>query len=412
MSRYSDIECEKQLRSADCIIGQWCKDRISMVRQLDNDTANPFNLLPCAECASSAGRKAKAFSKPGTCVACKILSNLFENGDILCDTPFTIAAGNHSGQTFTLSCEKNAKFTRYSLQKPEEYPIYSELMKGFVSEWWMSSGYGHPLLIASVLENEMAKNNLKNIILFRWAYSCGNDLLIINSQASLVDYSFLEQDATEKVWGILLQLAVQLNFLTLFNYNHGSPSLKYMAFSSRPTSYSYKGKAISSPVTLHLTPGEYTSITTTNRKGVALRLYQGGEYVNHTPINVMPRYILGKNNTTHNTAHLKDYYAHRVLTYKISVEAYTTLVQRKGLAILTESYDLYAFWASLMTIPLFREAVFKDERLNSLWQSLFQPEELNAFNAGLDQVANVNAALSSVYLRVDALKEVCNFFGL
>ncbi len=186
----------------------------------------------------------------------------------------------------------------------------------------------------------------------------------------------------------------------------------------------YEGVDIKSRTTLSISPSGFSSISSGK-----MRIYHPGGIAqksrihDHLPqIEVKPFLTSNKGggckkcveSNTLDEKHCTDYYSRvRAVGYKIrDKNSFIPYIRHLGIPLFYSSFDLYAFFISLMCSSNFYEEVMTDSLLLQIWQQLWIPSEYDIMMASfvtfrLQENMNFNLILdflSSYHLRCDALE--------
>ena len=175
-------------------------------------------------------------------------------------------------------------------------PSYAQNLP-VTSFWETISGVDQYITVSCLIEQLMRNSKIPCEPIFRWAYSCGSDTIVIDETPSLgvgsltnltqnVDYLSVTPTAptlhvralkTSLIRGLVSQLVTCLHSLSAADFVHGEPSLASLGFVNKSTSYTYNGTNISCPVVLVIVPSSQSSISTVDTEGQRHRFYNAGK---------------------------------------------------------------------------------------------------------------------------------------
>lgn len=426
---YTDLECDKQLLSADQIISRWDFDRHQLARNVDSSKlANPWkNVVPQDYlCKCHLGKEHKSY-EDGSCAGCAVGSRLFHREMMKLEEPFTIQAGSYkdhkmiiysqSGHLAGYTVDKYAKQSAIDvLGHLSNLDLCTPSLNKNVNDmtFWACKGspQEHYILVSAFLQNELHKNGLPYELSFRWVFQCRDTFNIVESihplgtgtlKELVKNGEYLEMPRsptarssptvpfnTKVIRGIIFQLAATLKAYGEYILTHGDASIYNLAFCKTPISYEYAGLKVESPLTLYVIPSNNTSLSTIDNKDQLIRIFHPGSKLHQVidikmlpQIEVMP--ILGAKEietclptddlTEFQNPCTEEYLQNEIMTYKLNPTSYQAYVRNLGIPLFEGSYDLYAFWAGLMCEDVFYTGIKKDKQLMDVWQDLFDYKE-------------------------------------
>ena len=196
---------------------------------------------------------------------------------------------------------------------------------------------------------------------------------------------------------IFFQLVVALHTLAEYDFIHGSPNVKSIAFSDKKTVYNYPEFQYKCRFTVELCNFHNSGITVNER-----RFYSASRLADRQlQSNVSPfvsyrdgRFNIGDN--FGNCSFFLKYWRH------------------SGLPIFTQNLDIIGFFLSLMSYAPFYRGFMDNAKLKAIWEGLWTPVDLSEIEgwlrkyheAGdyLEDTKDVFLLLSNKWLKCDALK--------
>lgn len=326
VKQYNQVSCLDTLLSADNIISRWQYDRRLIAKAIKIETlADPWTSIISKDnaCLCGLNQQGRAFTSPGACVGCNVLSRLFNKGEVVLDTATLIQAGHYTGVKISIHKFKRGVDTAHGLvgYENKQLPaiLGAQLLTEFASmqacentfsshvqdtSFWACKGsmIEHYILVSCFLENALRKMGFSTLPTFRWVYECRGDMNVIEEIPNLGRGS-LEKIITNPDYrspalragsekrlelnpdtcrGILLQLISTLHFYNRYAVTHGSPCIQNLGFSRAPAAYMYEDVRISSPITLHVIPSGTTSLSTFSGDNKVVRVYHPGASFNQS----------------------------------------------------------------------------------------------------------------------------------
>jgi hypothetical protein len=404
-------------------------------------------------CLCDIGRGKRPLCNKFICNACNMLKRVMENIKLNDNKLIEIKTGKFEGKNLKIY-EYDDVFMSYNINENlnclnREYSkmefnlnlledSYYNLFKR--TEYMTTESYVTNYCNTSIFINgKMQKYKIPNLILFEWVFNCGGNTKIIKSQ----HYNFLElnnlhslsknvKSATAQikiaplnesvVFSILKQLIVVLHFLSKYAFIHGRPCIDYLHFTNKPCVYKYGDIHIESPITLHLEPSFYSSFTYETDDGKIIRLKsltvkeKMHDYMNF-PIESLDIIISPKPKNVpdnYNIPLISELRSHFIYCYKIGnkIHKLITLHTEMGLPILQGSFEFYCFLISLLCEDSFYTTFIENEKLRTIWYSLWKENEYESVNSNLLKLKtkdvieyeDITGFVSKYYLRSDALK--------
>jgi hypothetical protein len=430
---YDSIKCLGELYSADHIIDRMKFDRHSINKNLESvDTWNSQNIHNPLEnilsvddkCLCAGGWAERPYVNKNTCIGCEILRRISKGVKTPEDGIITIETGNYIGQSFSITIVESF-FSPYIINRDSskiniKLSLNNQLkINTKLKHYSTVSPVTNYVSICSFIYNRLMKNRMTSTPLFEWAYQCSKNVTIvevhpnlgigsINLLAENSEYNktpvsptarnFLSLSLKNNVTiSILKQIFSTLHYLSIYNFCHGSPSLRYLAFSKKPTHYKYDNCDISSPITVHIIPSYFACIdikTDTSLSGGEsenIRIFNKN-YSNIYKQSILPlekiEYFVGHKNTKEPQVSsslvpmMSELDSNLVLGYKIGnkIDYYNELITRKGINLYCDSFNSYLFLCSLMTEEAFYSSFIENENLSFLWYNLWKPSEFESLN--------------------------------
>ena len=457
---YTDFNILGQPVSADMLIERWSYDRSEVSNNMNHEHLNNiFNdIFPSDKtCKGCLGEGGLPHVIRSSCVGCQLLTRLFTAGEEGHTRTLTIQTGENQGKKYYISYIPSStdSLTGYANNNSAaEYgkKILSKLNDMLVCEKGFSSRIKDTITFSTrsklsnyitascIIEAEMRAADMPGLPIFRWVYDCKNGSIMVEEDVpdrgtlnGLIKYkSYMNSDKTQLrsdvVRLILSQLVMNLSFLSNYDFTHGKPSMNSIIVVNEPCSMKYDGIRLESPFTVHLIPSEYTNMTI-NVSDKLIRTYCSDNY---TPDVTDQRLISNFNFTSHLRKSstitpcspakcisgtkrvnptLKDFKSIRVMSYKLGDgDSYDIYTNKLGIALFPSSFDIYAFFVSLMTIEQFYFTVLSDNDLKKIWSNMWLEEEYHNVMEEIHHMKGMNVSyytiknmLSKFYLRCDGL---------
>ena len=328
--------------------------------------------------------------------------------------------------------------------------------------WETLSGVDQYITVSCLIEQLMTKSKIPCEPIFRWAYSCGSDTIVIDETPSLgvgslknlthnLDYLSVTPTAptppvggvlslkTSLIRGLIAQLVTSLHSLSASDFIHGEPSLASLGFINKLTTYTYNGADISCPVTLVIVPSSQSSISTVDGEGQRHRFYNAGKTQvkdlkgDHLPVQEIVPFLARQGTPRTAVADqicvkdprseafsnpcLPELFECIVMGYRIGScdELFTTYLRNLGVPLFGSSFDLYIFFTSLMAESVFYHGVISDPVSLNIWKNLWHAQEYETVMSSLvafhheqrvetPSFKEILTLLKPFILRCDALK--------
>ena len=296
--------------------------------------------------------------------------------------------------------------------------------------WETLSGIDQYITVSCLIEKLMAQSKIPCEPIFRWAYSCGSDTIVIDetpaygvgSLNNLIpnpDYLAVTPTAptphtggvialkTSLIRGLIAQLVTSLHSLSTSDFIHGEPSLASLGFINKLTTYSYKDAEISCPVTLVIVPSSQSSISTLDAEGQRHRFYNAGKTQvqdlkgDHLPVQEIVPFLArrtggqicskgpssrGARSEAFSNPCLPELFECIVMGYRIGScdELFTTYLRNLGVPLFGSSFDLYMFFTCLMAESVFYHGVVSDPVSLNIWKNLWHAQEYETVMSSLE----------------------------
>lgn len=426
---YAQFGVVDELLSSGDIDSRWKFDRESIRKKGGVSGTLPVDNF----CMSKESTKTQSMKH--RCVGCTVISRLSDQ-EIVPGSKIEIRAGKLAGSSFTLQdCETAVEgYTETTESKRVGLSIYERLSRLESCQPGISKRLDSTLFkqTFSATENYAVNSSIMEALmsdlgirpLFQWGYNCSKIMNIINEVPNLGIGSFskffnetpgagssqnddpaIANDSLhpEVVSGIITQLVIALKRLGESDFVHGAPSLIYLGWNSNPNSFTVKGATrehrVVSPITLHLSPSSYSSIT---HNGV--RYFENSEKrtsnINRIPSESMEVWMASSTSKdimcfSSSTGEsllpcLPELATAKVQGYKIGnrLSTYISTVRGLGLPLFT-SFDLYLFLFALLCEPVFYRTAIKDVKFMDTWKQMFKHNEYESMMSNLEKASQL-----------------------
>lgn len=449
MSSYHNYNCCDLTRGTDALLARYTSDRAEVTELLAN---NPEKLVktiwqkdgPLANdsdclCQMGQGDIRSSFS----CASCKSLRRIidFKLGGI--SRPFRLECGKEIGKTLIVLNSAENNFTPFltwdgaSAEKAKQYvKQYKELLVcGTPDVSSLRCISGDPFTIRTLITWQIAKvfseKSLPHAASLYTAFVCRNQRYSLCEVPSLGSFEDLHKHSTfieenlsaqnvraqatvrlplksEVAGTIILQLLVVLKELLKINFSHGTPTRQSLIFSKDPVSYVYDGVKIVGPLTLQLSNLWHSSATVNNVHYFSRDL----KHTMHLEKGLfVPTIVTKKVMNCTSTCSSQQTEMYRLTNSTVDI---FHAMRHIGFPLYTGSFDLYAFFTSLMCDQHFFDAVLQDKKLYQLWNALFLPEDIanveilvkqshSSESSSLENPINI---IRGAWLRCDAVNYV------
>lgn len=262
-------------------------------------------------CMSKLGRGQPPFAQRQVCAGCHAVTRMVPKKKMPESAMFQIGVGKYRGVILSVRTLSRDLVGYHQSLTPQRVgarllsqlshlricePSYAQNLS-VTSFWETISGVDQYITVSCLIEQSMRNSKIPCEPIFRWAYSCGSDTIVIDETPSLgvgsltnltqnVDYLFVTPTAptlhvlalkTSLIRGLVGQLVTCLHSLSEADFIHGEPSLASLGFVNKSTSYTYNGTNISCPVVLVIVPSSQSSISTVDSEGQRHRFYNAGK---------------------------------------------------------------------------------------------------------------------------------------
>jgi hypothetical protein len=409
------------------------------------------------KCLCAMGWGDRPYVNKNTCVGCELLRRVSKDVKTPEDGILMIETGNYIGQCYSITNIENflSPFSENfeSLKIHEKLKLITDLkIDNQVKYFSTISPVSNYVAVCSFIYNKLSRHRIPCIPLFEWAYQCSKNSIIVENYPNLgignfntlienPEYGKNPVSPTARKFqslsiknnvmiSILKQLISSLHFLSQYGFAHNSPTIKYLAFSRKAIHYKYDNIDISSPITLHIIPSYFSSVTITSTPG--------GETVHTGTITQDVRLFNKSNNTmykesTNPIEKIEYFVGHKtekdcqvsttlipmmkelednlVLGYKIGckLSLYLDLTVKRGIEIYSDSFNFYMFICSLLSEEAFYMSFSENEKLIMIWYNLWKPSEFEKIN---DQIRNFRSREYNDPVPFEELYEVVSQYTL
>jgi hypothetical protein len=467
MSRpYSDHNILYGPSSSGILLSRWEFDRHRISLMVNSKQLSDIfkEALPidrdCRGCLGSGGRP---YVMRLSCVGCHLVGRLLKRGEIGKNKIITIQGGEASGKQLHIS-HQSYSITSLSAYTEDYYPQQygTYLLKTLNNIVSCEKGYrsrvartrtfettsliSNYIAISCILEHEMRLFQLPGLPIFRWAYECGDGVVVINEHLvpdetpdffSDPDFLYANNGAdelptldAEVAKLLLMQLTMNLVFLNNYDFTHGDPSLANVIITREPCTMKYDSIRLESPFTVHIIPGGASSITL-NSGDELIRVYCSGVVKLIEPdvaelIKIQIQVELAADDDSRPAcgpsagaeSACAKYERLKIVRYKIgTTTAFDRYVKHMGVALFPSSFDAYAFFLALMSENSFYYAVIRTPKLYQIWRRMWRNDEFDSLTQQLTSLRQQRASsgrrvpyhsirllLYQFYLRCDGLE--------
>lgn len=451
---YRAIDCANDLCSANDILDRIRYDSLLMFKNIKNGVLNLNSVYIKDDiCKSDLGLGKRPYVNSFCCLGCKMLRSLCYNLKLPSNNLITIQVGKYEGRTLSVEkydenfenhkndLELDLIFKKF-IRHENELNLIDDGIANIHRRTTVlstSSGITNYAIISIIINNKMQKYKLNNCILLDWVYSCDGKIKFIKTPS----YSFKELSGLESlskhiktataqskitplnekiVSAILKQLIVVLHFLSKYFFIHGRPCIDYLKFTNKPCNYKYGEVSVESPITLHLEPSYYTSITYEKDNNENVRFITNKhtdiqKMFSRYPVESIDLIVNYKPKTfldNYEIPLLPDLKSHLVYCYKIGdrINDLIDLHTKYGTPLLHGSFEFYCFLISLLCEDNFYTTFIENDNLRTIWYSLWKLSEYEEVNNDLIKLKtktdiyyeDIIQFVSKYYLRTDALK--------
>jgi len=413
---YDKTKCLLELYSAEHIIDRMKYDKYVITKILENKSSweeskefHPLDKILSIDdgCLCAGGWGERPYVNKNFCVGCEILRRVSKGTKTPEDGILYIETGKYLGSKYFITNVENF-FSPYSLDETSmkinsKLSLNIDLKMKIMKYYSTLSPISNYVCVCSFIHNKLSKNHFPTIPLFEWAYQCNKNTIVLENYPNLgvgtlsnllmkPEFNNLQVSPTAKknqalslkfnvVISILKQLVSTLHFLNNYGFSHGSPCLKYLAFSYKPTHYKYDGSDIISPITLHLIPSYSSSINIDKDLRIYNKNYLDIHTEHSTPLESVD-YFVGHKITMDYQVPLtiipmmKELDENLVLGYKIGFKKNTFIELKINRGIdFFQSFDFYILICSLLTEEAFFSTFIENSELSSIWYNLWKSSE-------------------------------------
>jgi hypothetical protein len=224
-----------------------------------------------------------------------------------------------------------------------------------------------------------------------------NDYIVFNENEAAIPVSVLSFTAPT-ARSIIRQLAASCSMLQKKGFNHGSPRLENLSFHDMPFVYRYREHTVSGDILLR-----YHDLRTSSAT------FNGNHYftashkldAHQNALHISPFQEVVNSNPACAYLDYKNLCGVNTLTYILSErtkDIYDS-IRHGGVSLYSSSFDFYSFMMELMRVSSFRNAVFADEDLRTMWANMWISSA--DFDIMTERVHSGNLSFSNVNLRCD-----------
>ena len=234
------------------------------------------------------------------------------------------------------------------------------------------------------------------------------DIVKVNS-----GYRIYSQGSSNPTWGsmgyhcnkdivksIIRQLASICFSQRQYGFSHGYPVISNLSFDNEACSYEVEGHHIEGMFTVKYKGFDNSSAT-----------FNGNHYcIDTAKVRAFQSYV--EENPFQRISNTNSLCEKRCggtsLTYKLNSQTSEIyeVIRHGGIAMYSSSYDFYSFFTSLMLQADFRDTVFDDPELRSVWDNIWIDNESLTFMNNRIMLGITNGILTNVNLRCDVAEHV------
>lgn len=363
-------------------------------------------------CKMGEGEKRTVFS----CSQCKNLSCL---KDFRKPEPyFTIACGNHTGKTLVVSATEICGKPFISWDKEafgKSLSLLSQYQKLATCGTTISNNTGCisgdqftiRALLMWMLNKKFTEKGLPHMLNLYTAFICNKKGYSITDNPDIVNIRDLGLNPV-LVNSIITQLLVSLLELETMNFSHGNAGMHALVFMNEPFSYRYDKHHIEGAITLKIVDLWQSSATISGIHYFSKDIKN--ELQTHKSV-----FIPEIESTTCKGNFCK---TATIAVYRLTddtIDIYRAM-RHQGTPLFVGSFDFYCFMVSLMTNKTFYYIVLSDSKLRTLWEEMFQREDLQYVEDRImayhcyENYSNDNEVaidiIRNVWLRCDIVKHL------
>jgi hypothetical protein len=260
---------------------------------------------------------------------------------------------------------------------------------------------GKNTLIPFIIQEVMSKNNIHVQKVYD-IVKVGTNYRIYTQGVSNPSWDTMGSHCnTENVKSIIRQLAAMCFSMKQNGFSHGYPVLQNLCFHYEACSYVVSNHHIDGLFTLKYKAFENSSATFNGNhyfiNTAKTRAFQS--YVEENPFELISN---DANGVCEKRCDGKS------LTYKLNSQTSEIyeVIRHGGIAMYSSSYDFYSFFVELMMQDNFREVVFSDPHLRSVWNNIWIDERSMFIMNDRVTMKNKNEFLVGVNLRCDIAEHV------
>ncbi len=448
---------------------RWSDDRKKLSDNVEINTVNNIFdsvFLRDRACKGCLGTGKRPYVLSESCTGCQLLSRLFKRGEEGKNKTITIQGGEMYGRELVIRhypysldnlsfYEEETYSKEYGIRTLESLHHMSSCEQGYSTRIVNTTTYGtnsfisNYILISCILEQEMKLSEIPGIPIFRFAYECGDGVILIDEK--IANYGNLDiltkhseytkspvptstatriRSLKSDVASLLLmQLVMNLSFLNNYDFTHGEPSLNSIVVTKELCEMKYEHIKLECPFTLHIIPSGFSSMTININDDLLRFFYKGNLEPSLSHLSEISKihFKVDLGDTTvsqvcvpsqTNKNLCDNYKSKRILTYNIgNTNTFDLYTRNMGIALFPSSFDTYAFFVSFMAEEAFYQAVINDEILIKIWKSIWREDEyenvmfelVSLRKYHLEHHVNPNyfmikKFLSKFYLRCDGLQ--------
>jgi hypothetical protein len=199
-------------------------------------------------------------------------------------------------------------------------------------------------------------------------------------------------------------------YMSLKEFNLNQETFNNILLVPSECSYMYENVHITGPFTLCITHLNKVSLTINN-----VRVSHYFSPKNLSLLDTDDHLEYGIDNDSNDEEVCGEIGNHRYNKIRVN-NAYIkelSVINRLGFPLLGSSLDIYCYILTAMSVISFRDVVYEDEELYSIWSSLWDEQDLPNIERMLEMdvtSVNLHGLLNEVWLRCDVLKHVWEMF--
>lgn len=418
-NKHHDLDCCDHTRGVDKLFNSYKKDTDFITNLMVNDPDQLINNIwshdspLCIDikcrCRMGEGDRRSQFS----CSQCKNICKIkdFRKEELV----FMIKCGYNTGKTMIiLPHEITNLFLCYDAKITEKAKVYftqSICNEKQNNDLHFISGdkFTNRILIMLMITKIFREKKLPHILNLYTAFICNNKGYSLMDDPTIGSFDKLHELSeyhTKCEYGplicnitksIIYQLIVIINELSYINFTHGNPSIESLVLSKENISYKYEGINVEGIIALKIINMWDSSATFSKNhyfsKNVKVE-------INMECNMFVPQFEIAK---------INNYKVYRL--NKDNINTYMAM-NRIGISMYNESFDLYCFFVSLMCDKSFYISVMKDDKLYNIWKSMWISEELQKVEelinkqhlSGVNNFETTLKIILGFWLRCDIVK--------